>query len=109
VTVSRDAEMLRKDTGTRRRSRVTASPHLRVFAFAVRDTGIGIPPNARSPVPGLQPGGHLDHAQVRRHRLGLAVSRRLTEMMGGTMWSRAKCARERLHLPLHDQCASRPS
>ena len=39
--------------------------------FTVRDTGIGIPPDKQETnLPGLRAGGHLDHAQVRRHRPG---------------------------------------
>ena len=39
--------------------------------FAVRDTGIGIPPDRLGPpLPVLQPGGRLDHAPLRRHRPG---------------------------------------
>jgi PAS domain S-box-containing protein len=36
--------------------------------FEVKDTGIGIPANAQSPVQGIQPDRGFDHAPVRRHR-----------------------------------------
>ena len=35
---------------------------------------------------GLHPGRRLHDAQVRRHRLGLAISSRLVELMGGRIW-----------------------
>ena len=39
--------------------------------FSVRDTGIGISrDNQDEDLPGLRAGGHLDHAEVRRHRTG---------------------------------------
>ena len=52
--------------------------------FEVRDTGIGIDAErAAAPVPAVHPGRQLDDAAVRRHRPGLAISKRLAELMGG--------------------------
>ena len=49
--------------------RGTRSPGRVKLKFSVRDTGIGMTPEqTRAPVPGLHPGRHLHHAQVRRHR-----------------------------------------
>ena len=55
-----------------------------VVRFSVKDTGIGIPADKQGRrVPEVHPGGRLDHAPIRRHRSGLAISKRLVELMGG--------------------------
>ena len=66
---------------------VTAQPGQPDWAlhFAVRDTGIGIPPDR---IAGLfQPFSQVDSSSTRRYEgagLGLITSRRLAELMGGT-------------------------
>ncbi len=53
-------------------------------AFAVSDTGVGIPPGARDQV--FQPFRQLDSGLARAHEgtgLGLAICKRLVERMGG--------------------------
>ena len=55
--------------------------------FSVRDTGIGIPPERQKEL--FHSAGPLEHAQEARHfgtsGLGLTVSKRLCELMGGEL------------------------
>jgi CheY-like chemotaxis protein len=55
--------------------------------FAVRDTGLGIPPDRMDRL--FQSFSQVDASTTRRFGgtgLGLAISRKLSEMMGGEMW-----------------------
>jgi signal transduction histidine kinase/CheY-like chemotaxis protein len=69
---------------------VTDSPstsNRHVLTFAVRDTGIGIPPDLVQRA--FQPFSQVDVSTTRKYGgtgLGLAISRRLAELMGGGMW-----------------------
>lgn len=57
------------------------------ISFCVRDTGIGIPPDRLNRL--FQAFSQVDASTTRKYGgtgLGLAVSKRLAEMMGGTMW-----------------------
>ncbi|MEZ4482158.1 MAG: response regulator [Dehalococcoidia bacterium] len=88
--------------------------------FAVRDTGIGIPADRMDRL--FQVFSQVDSSTTRRYGgtgLGLAVSRRLAELMGGTMWVESEPgegstfhftvhAKPAASLPVHPRPAASP-
>jgi signal transduction histidine kinase/ligand-binding sensor domain-containing protein/CheY-like chemotaxis protein/HPt (histidine-containing phosphotransfer) domain-containing protein len=65
-----------------------------LLAFAVRDTGIGIAPQAMDRL--FKPFSQADASTSRVYGgtgLGLAISRRLAESLGGTMWVESEVGR----------------
>ena len=95
-----------KFTHERRRSDAARSAPARagradgVLAFAVTDTGIGIPRReARADLRGLPAGRRHDVAQVRRHRPRPVISREIARLLGGEIrvveHSPARAARSR--------------
>ncbi|HUR57875.1 MAG TPA: CHASE domain-containing protein [Opitutaceae bacterium] len=64
------------------------------LSFAVRDTGIGIPPEGMTRL--FKSFSQVDASTTRRFGgtgLGLAISKRLAELMGGTMWAESEAGR----------------
>jgi PAS domain S-box-containing protein len=68
----------------------STNPPIYHLLFSVRDTGIGIPPDRLDFL--FQPFTQADESTSRRYGgtgLGLAVSKRLAELMGGAMWAKS--------------------
>ncbi len=77
--------------------------------FAVQDTGIGIPPERMDRL--FKPFSQVDTSTTRRYGgtgLGLVISKRLSEMMGGTMWVESEVGKgSTFHFTIQAQVAPR--
>ncbi len=88
-----------------------STPEKPVLHYAVRDTGIGIPPDRMNRL--FKSFTQIDASMTRRYGgtgLGLAISKRLVEMMGGTMWVESEVGKgSTFHFTLATEVASLPS
>ncbi len=79
--------------------------------FSVRDTGIGIPPDRVDRL--FQPFSQVDASTTRKYGgtgLGLVISKRLAELMGGRMWLESEAgAGSTFHFTIQAQAATAPS
>jgi signal transduction histidine kinase/CheY-like chemotaxis protein len=84
VTVTRGGEALRAESVAMEANSPRSATSLH---FVVRDTGIGIPPGRLGRL--FQAFSQVDASTTRKYGgtgLGLAVSKRLSELMGGALW-----------------------
>jgi len=89
VKFTEQGEVVLSVSGERVSNRAPGATHgTHLLHFAVRDSGIGIPPERMDRL--FQSFSQVDASTTRRYGgtgLGLAISKRLSEMMGGTMWA----------------------
>lgn len=89
VTVKNEGRRLKVEhaDGTDQSRTLNLHPSPFILSFSVRDTGIGIPSNRIDRL--FQSFSQLDPSTTRTYGgtgLGLVISKRLAELMGGTLW-----------------------
>jgi signal transduction histidine kinase/DNA-binding response OmpR family regulator len=88
-----------------------AAPDTHLLHFAVKDTGIGIPPDRMDRL--FQSFSQVDASTTRRYGgtgLGLVISKRLSEMMGGGMWATSEPgAGSSFHFTIQAQATAAPA
>ncbi|MCP4544549.1 MAG: response regulator [Chloroflexi bacterium] len=86
------------------------TPDVYKLHFSVRDTGIGIPPDRMDRL--FRSFSQVDASTTRRYGgigLGLAMSKRLSELMGGTIWAESKVDQgSTFHFTIQAQAAPGP-
>ena len=81
-----------KNSGIALDSTLTIAHKIYDIQFAVKDTGIGIPPDRMDRL--FKAFSQVDASTTRQYGgtgLGLAISQRLCQMMGGQMWVVSRC------------------
>ncbi len=88
VVISVTARLLNEDESTEHSQKASGllNPNYEI-QFAVKDTGIGIPPERLNRL--FKPFSQVDSSTTRKYGgtgLGLAICKQLSEIMGGRMW-----------------------
>ncbi len=88
-----------------------SQPNQLTLHFYVRDTGIGIPKDRMNLL--FQSFSQVDSSTTRKYGgtgLGLVISKKLSELMGGTMWAESQeGAGSTFHFTIQTQAAELPS
>ncbi len=111
VKFTEQGEIVLSVSSERLSSPASGSDRSRLLHFAVKDTGIGIPPDRMDRL--FRSFSQVDASTTRRYGgtgLGLAISRRLSELMGGTMWVESKLGEgSTFHFTIQTKSAPAPA